>query len=326
VRDILIVGHPGVLGMEVLGARDIFEMANYWLAQQGRKPVYRVQLASLDGRPLQLWGGLELGPAVAVDRWGAVDTLVVGGGLHAPEAAADDALVEAVRRVAGRSRRVAGMCTASFILAGAGLLDGRRATTHWLFGDELAARYPAVEVDTHPIYIRDGDVWTSAGITAAFDLILALIEEDLGVEAARSVARGLVVFLRRTGNQAQYSAQLAMQMADRAPFQELVQFIADHPDADLSLPALAARVHMSPRNFTRVFRSQLGLSPARYVERSRLETARRRLEETDLSMDAIADACGFGSAETLRRVFVQSLSVSPAEYRRRFATRTEMTA
>jgi transcriptional regulator GlxA family with amidase domain len=327
VGNVVIVGHPGVLGMELVGARDIFEMGNYWLAQEGREPRYSVQLASVDGRPVPLWRGLELGPAVALDRCSEpIDTLVVAGGLHAPDASVDEALVAAVARAAGRSRRVAGMCTASFILAATGLLDGKRATTHWLFGDELAQRYPAVEVDTGPIFIREGTVWTSAGITSAFDLMLALLEEDLGVEAARSVARGLVVFLRRTGNQAQYSAQLAMQLADRAPFQELVQHIADHPAEDLSLPALAARVHMSPRHFTRVFRAQLGMSPARYVERSRLETARRRLEESDMSIEAVAATCGFGSSETLRRIFVQSLSVSPAEYRRRFGTRTPQPA
>jgi transcriptional regulator GlxA family with amidase domain len=313
--------------MEIVGARDIFEMGNYWLAQEGREPYYRVQLASLDGRPVPLWRGLELGPATALDDCRErIDTLVVAGGLHAPDASENEALVAAVARAAGRSRRVAGMCTASFILAAAGILDGKRATTHWLFGDELAQRYPTVEVDTGPIFIREGTVWTSAGITSAFDLMLALLEEDLGVEAARSVARGLVVFLRRTGNQAQYSAQLAMQLADRAPFQELVQYIADHPAEDLSLPALAARVHMSPRHFTRVFRAQLGMSPARYVERSRLETARRRLEESDMSIEAVAATCGFGSSETLRRIFVQSLSVSPAEYRRRFGTRTPQPA
>lgn len=318
----MIVGHPDVLGMELMGARDLFGMANYWLGERGRDPRYELHLASSDGRPLRLWGGLELGPAVSLARWEApIDTLVVVGGHHAPEAATDETFVAGVAAAATRSRRVAGLCTASFILAAAGLLDGKRATTHWLFGDRLAARHPAVTVDTNPIFVGDGGVWTSAGITASLDLLLALVEEDLGAEAARDIARALVVFLRRTGNQAQYSAQLAMQMADREPFKELVQFIADHPAEDLSLPALAARIHMSPRHFTRVFRAQLGMSPGRYVERSRLETARRRLEESDVPVETVAATTGFGSAETLRRVFVQSLSVSPAEYRRRFGSK-----
>ena len=187
-----------------------------------------------------------------------------------------------------------------------------------MFGDELAARHPAVTVDTGPIFIHDGDTWTSAGITAGFDLLLALVEADEGAEAARVVARTLVVFLRRTGSQAQFSAQLEAQLADRHPFRELQQFIADHPDADLALSTLAARMHMSPRHFARVFRAETGVSPGRYVDRARLETARRRLEESEQPVEAVAAASGFGNYQAMRRAFVGALGVSPAEYRRRF--------
>ncbi len=186
--------------------------------------------------------------------------------------------------MAERSRRVGGLCTGTFILAAAGLLEGRRATTHWRFGDLLAQRHPGVSVDTDPVFTGSDGLWTSAGVTASFDLILAFVEEDLGAEVARDVARILVVFLRRTGNQAQYSAQLQTQVADRRPVRELQQYIADHPDADLSLAALAGRLHMSPRHLGRVFCQQVGMSPGRYVERIRLETARRRLEESDHSV------------------------------------------
>jgi transcriptional regulator GlxA family with amidase domain len=213
---------------------------------------------------------------------------------------------------------VGALCTGAFILAAAGLLEGRRATTHWLFGDLLAQRHPGVSVDTDPVFTDSDGVWTSAGVTASFDLLLSFVEEDLGADVARDVARVFVVFLRRTGNQAQYSAQLQTQVADRRPLRELQQYIADHPDADLSLAALARRLNMSPRHLGRVFCQQVGMSPGRYVERIRLETARRRLEESDQTVEAVALSAGFGSTETMRRVFVSNLAVSPADYRRRF--------
>lgn len=318
-RRILIVAHPGVLGMELLGARDIFELVNTLLGWQGRGPAYRVEIATLDGSPARLWGGLELGPTRRLAGWRApLDTLVVAGGEHALAASEDRALVAAVRRAAGHAERVVGLCTGAFLLAAAGVLDGRRATTHWMYGDELAARHPGVTVDTGPIYVRDGDTWTSAGVTAAFDLLLALVEADEGVDVARFIARTLVVFLRRTGSQAQFSVQLETQMADRHPLREVQQFIADHPDADLSLAALAERVSMSARHFARVFRTRTGTSPGRYVERVRLETARRRLEESEQPVDAVAAACGYGNDQAMRRAFTNALGVSPAEYRRRF--------
>jgi len=183
----------------------------------------------------------------------------------------------------------------------------------------LAQRHPGVDVDTDPVFTASADgLWTTAGVTASYDLLLSFVEEDLGAGTARDVARVLVVFLRRTGNQAQFSAQLQAQVADRRPLRELQQYIADHPDADLSLAALARRLHMSPRHLGRVFCQQVGMSPGRYVERIRLETARRRLEESDQSVEAVAQAAGFGSAETMRRVFVSNLAVSPTDYRRRF--------
>jgi transcriptional regulator GlxA family with amidase domain len=273
----------------------------------------------MGGGALALSSGVELGgTADLAGLRRPIDTLVVAGGIRAHEAAGDDAFVAVVRRLAARSRRVGALCTGAFILAAAGLLEGRRATTHWLFGDLLAEQHPGVLVDTDPVYAGADGVWTSAGVTASYDLLLSFVEEDLGADVARDVARVLVVFLRRTGNQAQFSAQLQTQVADIRPVRELQQYIADHPDADLSLAALAARLHMSPRHFARVFCQQVGMSPGRYVERIRLETARRRLEESDQSVEAVAQAAGFGSTETMRRVFVTNLAVSPTDYRRRF--------
>jgi transcriptional regulator GlxA family with amidase domain len=319
IREVVVVGHPGVLGMELTGACDIFNLANSVVAEAGRPPAYRVTVASMGGGALALDGGLQLaGTADLAGLRRPIDTLLVAGGRCAHEAAEDDAFIRVVRRQAARSRRVGALCTGAFILAEAGLLDGRRVTTHWLFGDLMAQRHPGVALDTDPVFLGADGVWTSAGVTASFDLILSFVEEDLGAEVARDVARILVVFLRRTGNQAQFSNQLQAQVADRRPLRELQQYIADHPDADLSLAALARKLHMSPRHFGRVFCQEVGMSPGRYVERIRLETARRRLEESDHSVEAVALAAGFGSTETMRRVFVTNLAVSPTDYRRRF--------
>jgi len=218
IREVVVVGHRGVLGMELTGACDIFAMANALAADAGRRPAYGVTVASMGGGPLELWGGLELaGTADLAGLRLPIDTLVVVGGPSAHVAAEDEALVRVVRRLATRSRRVGALCTGAFIVAAAGLLDGRRATTHWHFGELLAQRHPEVAVDTDPVFTGSDGVWTSAGVTASFDLLLAFVEEDLGAAVAREIARILVVFLRRTGNQAQFSAQLQTQAADRGP-------------------------------------------------------------------------------------------------------------
>jgi transcriptional regulator GlxA family with amidase domain len=210
------------------------------------------------------------------------------------------------------------VCTGAFILAEAGLLDGKRAATHWGSCSRLAQRYPRVAVDADPIFVREQNVYTSAGVTAGMDLALALVEQDHGPQLARQVARQLVLFLKRPGGQSQFSANLALQSADRAPIAELQAWMADHVGADLSVDALARRVAMSPRNFARVFAKSAGVTPARYVERLRVEAARRRLEETNTGVDGIAAQCGFGTSESMRRSFQRTLRVSPTSYRSRF--------
>jgi transcriptional regulator GlxA family with amidase domain len=220
--------------------------------------------------------------------------------------------------VADRPERVVGLCTAAFILAAAGLLDGKRATTHWLFGELLATRHPTTVVDTAPIFICDDRTWTSAGNVAGFDLLLALIGQALRADAVRYAARNLVVFLIRPGKQAQFSAQPFVATSDRRSIRELQRFIADDPRADLSLARLAARLGLSPRHLSRVFQAEGGDSTARHVERARLEGARRCLEDSELNLEAIATVAGFGSMKTMRRAFHQRLSVSPSEYRRIF--------
>jgi transcriptional regulator GlxA family with amidase domain len=210
------------------------------------------------------------------------------------------------------------VCTGAFLLARAGLLDGRRATTHWASCADLELRYPAVRVERDPIFVRDGNVATSAGVTAGLDLALALVEEDLGRRVALQVARHLVVFLQRPGGQAQFSAQLSAQSADRAPLRELQAWIPDHLDEDLSVPALARRACMSDRNFARAFRRETGRTPGAYVEEARVESARIALETGDLPVEAVARQTGFGTVETLRRAFRRQVGVSPNEYRTRF--------
>jgi len=204
------------------------------------------------------------------------------------------------------------------VLAAAGLLDGRRASTHWASAAKLAKLYPAVEVDPEAIYVHDGPVWTSAGVTAGMDLALALVEEDLDREAALTIARHLVLFLRRPGNQSQFSATLSAQEPEREPLREVQRYVVEHVAENLSVEALAGQAHMSPRHFARAFAAETGITPGRYVERVRVEAARRELEDTSQPIAAVAAACGFGTAETMRRAFLRALGVAPAEYRRRY--------
>ena len=241
------------------------------------------------------------------------------GGEGTRAAILDERLTPFVKRTAGRSRRVASVCTGAFLLARAGLLDGRPATTHWAWCDALRRAFPAVKVLDDPIFVNDGDLWTSAGVTAGMDLALALVEEDHGPRLSLEIARQLVLFVKRPGGQSQFSAQLSAQTPEREPLRELQAWMVDHLDADLSVPALAQRAYMSERNFSRAFKAETGMTPAAYVEALRVERARLALETTAESADAIARRCGFGTPETMRRAFARRLGVSPAAYRTRFA-------
>jgi transcriptional regulator GlxA family with amidase domain len=231
-----------------------------------------------------------------------------------------------VQEAAARSRRVTSVCSGAFVLANAGLLDGRRATTHWQWCDTLAAMFPAVEVERDAIFVADGNTYTSAGVTAGMDLALALVEEDLGAEVAREVAQQLVVFLRRPGGQSQFSAQIAVPAAEREPLREVQAHIAANVTADLAVAALAKRAAMSPRNFARAFRRETGMTPAAYVESVRVEQARIALEGSDAQVESIARHCGFGTVETMRRAFHRRLGVNPAAYRNRFKAQLEEVA
>ncbi|MDX1649875.1 MAG: helix-turn-helix domain-containing protein, partial [Myxococcota bacterium] len=316
-----VLVHAGLPPLDAVGPLEVFAAANdaRRAERPDEPPPYAAELLAPGDGPVRTASGYALLPARPTGRArGPVDTLLVAGGPGTREALEDRALVAWIRRRAARARRVASVCTGAFLLAEAGLLDGLRVTTHWSACALLQERYPALRVDPDPIWIREGRVWTSAGVTSGMDLALALVEEDLGRDVALAVARRLVLFLKRPGGQSQFSAQLAVQMAERAPLRELQAWIADHPDADLSVEALARRAGMSPRHFARVFTREVGATPARFVEEARVEVARRRLEEGADGVEAVAAAVGFGSAETLRRAFLRVLGVGPADYRSRF--------
>ncbi len=277
---------------------------------------YRVRVAGPAGAPLVCGTGLTLAADEALERLaGPLDTLIVSGGVGFERAAADARLVAHVRRLARESRRVASVCTGAAVLAAAGLLDGRRATTHWRYARRLADEHPQVTIDPAPIYVRDGNVYTAAGVTSAMDLTLAFIEEDHGPDLARQVARDLVVYLQRPGNQAQMSLFTSAPVPRDGLVRGLVEHIAAHPAADLSATALAARAGVTPRHLTRLFNEQLGRAPARYVRYARAEAAAQLLASTELPLEAVADRCGFGSAEAMRQTFTRRYGVPPSRFR-----------
>ncbi|MFJ2054483.1 GlxA family transcriptional regulator [Streptomyces sp. NPDC087908] len=315
-RPVLVVLFDGVQSLDVTGPYEVFAGA---ARAAGDPETYPIRTASLDGGPVRAHSGLRLLPDTTLAEavaGGAPHTLVVPGGegTRMP----DPALIDWLRAHAPDASRLVSVCTGALLLAEAGLLDGHRATTHWVACDHLARCYPEVEVDPDPIFVRDGRLATSAGVTAGIDLALALVEEDLGRDVALTVARHLVVFLRRPGNQAQFSVQLAAQTARREPLRDLQQWITEHPADDLSVEALAARARLSPRHFARAFHAETGTTPGRYVDRVRLEHARRLLEETSRGVEEVARASGYGTPEAMRRAFTRSLGTAPADYRRRF--------
>jgi transcriptional regulator GlxA family with amidase domain len=316
-RRVWLLAFADAQVLDVTGPWEVFAIANR--LGNPRAPRYALTLVAPAAGPFATSGGLSLvADQSLAEASGSPDTLIVAGGLGTRPPARDPRLVAWIRRTARRARRVASVCSGAFLLAEAGVLDGRRAVTHWAMCDALQRRFPAVRVERDPIFLRDGPVFTSAGVTAGMDLALALVEDDLGREIALAVARQLVLFLRRPGNQAQFSAQLSAQLAQRDDVRDVQRWIADHPESDLSVAALAPRAHMSERSFARWFAHQVGVTPGRYVEQVRVEAARRVLEESDDSIVLVARACGFGTAETMRRSFLRALRVGPTEYRRRF--------
>jgi len=315
VRKVVIVGFPGVQALDVVGPHEVFSGASL-LTRGG----YDVVMASIDGQVVTTATGLGFVSAPLPEPGDPVDTLVLpgGGGVHT--ARSDGELVGWIKTVSRTARRVVTVCTGAFLAAEAGLLDGCRATTHWAFAERLASEFPAVEVDPDPIFVRSSEtVWTAAGVTAGIDLALSLVEDDHGTEIAQTVARWLVLYLRRPGGQTQFAAPVWMPRAKRTSVREVQEAIEAQPGGAHSIDELARRAAMSPRHFTRVFTDEVGEAPGHYVERVRTEAARRQLEETDDTVVAIAARCGFGTAETMRRNFIRRVGISPDQYRKAFA-------
>src|SRR3954471_14400558 len=314
IRRVLVLAVNGAESLDILGPVEVFDYA-------GRQVpgAYRIDVVgpSTDGL-ITMSNRLRLGVSPLPEPPPRHDTLVVAGGEGARRAVADPAIVGWIARASRRARRTTSVCTGSYLLAAAGLLDGRRATTHWEHCAGLADRFPAVAVDPDPVWVRDGDVWTSAGVTAGIDLALALVEDDLGPEVALAVARELVVFLKRPGGQSQFSGALSAQQATRPALRELQAWIPGHLGADLSVAALGARACLSERSFARAFRAEIGQTPAAYVETLRIERARALVEDGAESLEAVTRAAGFTSPEVLRRAFHRRVGVSPAAYRERF--------
>jgi transcriptional regulator GlxA family with amidase domain len=319
VRVIDVLAFPEVQLLDVTGPVQVFASANDLVEVAGGTPPYRVRVVAEGGGGTMASAGVALATDPLTKRGEALDTLLVAGGEGVDAAAGNVVLVDWVRHRAAEANRVASVCTGAFMLAAAGLLDGRRAATHWKYCAKLAQRYPAIRVESDPIYVCDGSIWTSAGVTAGIDLALALVEEDLGRSMALAVARYLVVFLKRPGGQAQFSAALALQAGDDK-FGALHDWINQHLADDLSLSILADQVGMSERSFSRHYAEATGQTPARAIERLRLEAAQRLLSETRLPVKRIAQRCGFGSEETLRRSFHRLIDTTPQDYRARFGS------
>jgi len=318
LRTVVVV-MPTTEAIDIVGALDVLTHANNALRSSGsRETGYAPEIVATRPGLITSWSGFKLVADHAYQAVrGRIDTLILGAADDPNTLTGDARLVAWLRRTAPQARRIAALCSGTFLLAEAGLLDGRRATTHWTCCGELARRYPRVAVDPEPIYVRGRNIYTSAGSAASMDLVLALVEEDFGARVALAVASNLVLFLKRPGGQAQLSAQLSTQLAERQPLRDLQTWIIEHPGTDLSVPALARRVAMSPRNFFRVFTQEIGITPARFIQRARVEAARRMLEDTRRSIDEIAASCGFGSAETMRGGFQRILGMSPQAYRAR---------
>jgi transcriptional regulator GlxA family with amidase domain len=309
-----LVGYDGVQTLDLAGPLDAFGSASVLHPQ-----AYETLVLTLDGQPFASETGLRMAPDAALKDAGPLDTLILAGGAGLRRPGVAQAMAQALRERAPRLRRLVSICTGLYGLAPSGLADGRRVTTHWNFAADIAARFPALRMEPDAIFIKDGPIYTSAGITAAIDMALALIEEDYGAALALAVARDLVVYLKRSGGQRQYSQPLRLQVRAGDRFADLAVWMAEHLDQDLSVEALAARVGLSPRQFARRFSEAFGASPGQQVESLRLDAARELLINASASVESIAAAVGFKSDDVFRRAFDRGFGLSPTEYRRRFS-------
>lgn len=313
-RRIAMLIYPGVAPLDVAGPLQVFGMANF----RRKRKLYDIATIAPTSDPVPTLAGIVFAPTCAMGALPMpVDTLLVAGGAG-PEIASETAILDWLRQAAPHVRRLGSVCTGAFALGAAGLIGNRRVATHWAFGTELARHNPAARVELDPIFIRDGNLYSSAGISAGIDLALALVEEDHGRDLALEVARYLVLFLKRSGGQAQFSTQLQAQFSTMPVIQQVQLWCQENPSADLRVAALAKRAAMSERSFIRAFRDDTGQTPAEFVTSVRLQAARRLLEETALAPKAVAQQCGVGSPAALRRIFMRRLGVSPTQYREKF--------
>jgi transcriptional regulator GlxA family with amidase domain len=314
-RLVVMLVYPGVVAMDVFGPLEAFATANMIAG----RPLYRLAVAAVSMAPIDTSLGIPIVPSVTVAKVKPpIDTLLVSGGFGQAEASCDPQLLAWLRTAKREARRCGSICTGAFVLAAAGLLEGKRATTHWAMAGELSRRYPKIAVEIDRIFVRDGDLYTSAGVTAGIDLAISMIEEDHGRLLALRVARSLVVYLKRPSGQSQFSNFLLAQFAASPPVRLAQEWALEHLTADLSVKALAARAHMSERTFRRAFTEETGETPRDFVERIRFDAARSLFEEAQLPVQAVATRCGFETVDNLRRAFVRRLGITPQHYRQRF--------
>ena len=308
--------------VDATGAAGVFGSANEAAVKAGRaKRPYDIKFIAPETNRVKTSAGVSLyADYILGDRIPPADTLICPGGKGAPSFISNPKAIKSIKHIASRTRRVVSVCTGAFILAEAGILDGRRAATHWAYCDQLSHDYRAIKVEADPIFVKDGNVYTSAGVTAGMDLALALIEEDIGRDIALEVARDMVMFSKRPGSQAQFSTQPATQMAPPGNIRDLQLWLLDNLSKDIDVDALAEKSSMSLRTFYRKFKKTTGLTPARFINQSRLDAARRLIKESPIQIKSIAAQCGFGDIERMRRAFQKDLGISPDDYRRRFAS------
>jgi transcriptional regulator GlxA family with amidase domain len=313
---VLMLAFPKAQMLDIAGPLDVFAEAG---RQIRNRSAYRLELVAPTMEPLTTSNGVRLLPDATLETASEdADTLLIAGNPFMVDHESNPAVADWLRLMVKRVRRVGSVCSGAFVLAHAGLLDGRRVTTHWNAAERLAAQFPNVRVEPDSIFVKDGSIYTSAGVTAGMDLALALVEEDFGRTIALKVAREMVMFLKRPGGQSQFSAPLAAQTAERSAIRDVQNWVLENLSKQLSVEQMAEQAGMSVRNFARSFKRETQWTPAEFVERARLDTARRMLEETKQPMKRIANIAGFGDATTLRRAFLRKLGVTPVDYRRRF--------
>jgi len=323
LKHIVIVGYDDLTSLDLSGPLEAFSSASLEGSNGHPQPCYKVTIAALGAKTFSSVSGLRMTANCFLSRLRHIDTLIIPGGRGIRVSHSAPKLADWISRRANGIRRIASVCTGVFAIAPTGLLDGRRVTTHWKFAAQLASRFPALKVDANALYIRDGKFYTSAGVTAGIDLSLALIEEDFGPQVALAVARELVVYIKRPGGQDQFSEPLKFQVASTSRFADLAAWMLGHLNQDLSVEAMAEHINLCPRQFTRRFRLEFNSSPAAFVQRLRLDEARKRLSAPGFTVKGVADSVGFHDPDSFRRAFMQRFGVAPTHYRSRFVADSE---